>query len=205
MSAGQAASLLVLVRGLVFVLAEQSNFDSDQAIVGLMAKHLSEGRAFPLFFYGQTFLLGVEAWLAVPWFWLFGPTVFALKASLLATNLAVAWLLITGLMRGGGLRPAEAVLASTFFLMAPLVVSARLMEAQGGNVEPLLFVVGLWWLRRRPVWFGVVLAVGFLTREFVIYVVPVLLAGDLWSGRLRQASTVRHWLLGLVAFLVVWY
>ena len=35
---------------------EQSFFDSDQAIVGLMAKHLSELRAFPVFFYGQTYM-----------------------------------------------------------------------------------------------------------------------------------------------------
>ena len=35
-------------------------FDADQAIVGLMAKHISEGRAFPVFFYGQSYLLGAR-------------------------------------------------------------------------------------------------------------------------------------------------
>ncbi len=43
----------VLLRGAVFVWWEQASFDSDQAVTGLMAKHLSEGLAFPLFFYGQ--------------------------------------------------------------------------------------------------------------------------------------------------------
>jgi hypothetical protein len=33
--------LLVLARSAVFVLWEHSDFDSDQAITGLMAKHLS--------------------------------------------------------------------------------------------------------------------------------------------------------------------
>ena len=37
---------------------------ADQAIVGLMAKNLSELRAFPVFFYGQTCMLGVEALVA---------------------------------------------------------------------------------------------------------------------------------------------
>ena len=55
---------LVVLRALVYLLFEQVAFDSDQAINGLMAKHLSQGRAFPLFFYGQTYMLAVEAWVA---------------------------------------------------------------------------------------------------------------------------------------------
>jgi hypothetical protein len=43
------AWLVLLARSLVFIVYPQSFFDSDQAIVGLMAKHLIEGRAFPLF------------------------------------------------------------------------------------------------------------------------------------------------------------
>src|SRR6185295_17145002 len=57
---------LVVLRSLVFVCWPASHFDSDQAVTGLMAKHLSELRAFPVFWYGQTYMLGVEAWLAAP-------------------------------------------------------------------------------------------------------------------------------------------
>ena len=39
-----SAILLVIVRSFVSVAYEQLDFDSDQAIVGLMAKHLSELR-----------------------------------------------------------------------------------------------------------------------------------------------------------------
>src|SRR5687767_15317736 len=77
--------LLVVARSLVYTVFSHAHFDSDQAIVGLMAKHLSEGRAFPLFFYGQSYMLAVEAWLAVPFFWMAGPTVAALRASLILT------------------------------------------------------------------------------------------------------------------------
>ena len=45
---------LTVVRSAVFVFWPASHFDSDQAITGLMAKHLAEGRAFPVFWYGQT-------------------------------------------------------------------------------------------------------------------------------------------------------
>src|SRR5262245_25575604 len=57
-------ALVILARSAIFVFWEQAHFDSDQAIVGLMAKHLSEGRAFPLFMYGSNYVLAIEAWMA---------------------------------------------------------------------------------------------------------------------------------------------
>src|SRR5215831_17708709 len=86
--------LLVVARAAVFLVRPETYFDADQAIVGLMAKHLSELRAFPVFLYGQTYMLGVEAWLAAPLFLLFGPTIGALKLPLLAMNVAIALMVI---------------------------------------------------------------------------------------------------------------
>src|SRR5262245_35744380 len=80
------ATAIIVFRSLAYLFFEQLAFNSDQAIVGLMAKHLSEGRAFPLFFYGQTYMLGVESWAAAPVFLVAGPTVRALRLSLLAWN-----------------------------------------------------------------------------------------------------------------------
>ena len=77
---------LVLLRSAVFVFGAQPQFDSDQAIVGLMAKHVSEMRALPIFFYGQHYMLAVEAWLAAPLFYLAGPSVTALKLPLLGST-----------------------------------------------------------------------------------------------------------------------
>ena len=55
-----------------------------------MTKHLSEFRAFPLFFYGQNYMLGVEAWITVPFFWIGGPTVAMQRLPLVLVNLCVA-------------------------------------------------------------------------------------------------------------------
>ncbi len=195
--------LLVIARSLVFVVYEHAHFDSDQAIVGLMAKHLSEGRAFPLFFYGQSYMLGVEAWWAVPFFWVAGATVAALRASIVATNLAVVTLLIVGLHRCG-LRPFHALVPALFLVFPAPDTAAFLVEAQGGNIEPFLWILMLWFVRERPFWLGSLLAIGFLNREFVLYAVPVLLAGQAWSGTLFTRSRVRAWLFALVAFLAVW-
>ena len=197
------AAALVVLRALVYLLFEQVEFDSDQAINGLMAKHLSQGRAFPLFFYGQTYMLAVEAWVAVPFFWIAGPTVGALRFSLLTWNIAFGVLLVVGLQRDAGLRPWTALLPALFFLAAPASVSKQLIEAQGGIIEPFVYIALLWFLRRRPLWFGAVLAIGFRNREFTMYAVPVLLALELLTGELNR-SRVRDWLLSMVMFLAVW-
>jgi hypothetical protein len=194
---------LIFARSVVYLAYEQSYFDSDQAVTGLMAKHLSEGRAFPLFMYGQSYMLAVEAWLTVPIFWIAGPTVAALRLSLILMNCAVAALLIAGLWTWAGLRPWYGLAASLFFVLPPPLTSASLVEAGGGNIEPFLYVLLLWPLRNRPFLFGALLALGFLNREFTIYALPVLLAGQLITRQLFTAAVLRQWLLAFVAFVVV--
>lgn len=196
--------VLVLARSVTFTLFEHAHFDSDQAIVGLMAKHLSEGRAFPLFFYGQPYMLAIEAWLAVPFFWIAGPTVASLRALLIVINLGIVSTIIAGLHKYGGLRPWHALVAALFFVFPSPRTASEILEAQGGNIEPFVWILVLWFVRERPFWFGALLAVGFLNREFAIYAIPVLLAGQLWTRTLFKRETWRAWLFSLVTFLAVW-
>jgi len=197
------AAGLILLRSLSYLLFEQFGFDSDQAINGLMAKHLSQGRAFPLFFYGQTYMLAVESWVAVPFFWIAGPTVAALRASLLAWNLAFAALVIVALHRDAGLGWWLAIVPALFFAAAPPSIAKQLIEAQGGIIEPFVYIAILWFLRRHPIWFGAVLAIGFRNREFTMYSVPVLVAIELVTGALTS-TRIREWLLSFVIFVAVW-
>jgi hypothetical protein len=64
--------------------------------------------------------------------------------------------------------------ALLFALAAP-GVTARLLDANGGNVEPLLYVLLLWLTRHRPRGCGFIFAIGFLQREFVLYGLAALL------------------------------
>jgi hypothetical protein len=194
-----AGVAIVVFRALVYLLFEQVAFDSDQAIVGLMAKHLIEGSAFPLFFYGQTFGLAVESWVAAPFFLIAGPTVVALRVSMLMWNIAFALLVMIGLSRDGGLRPWSAFVAALFFLAAPLEISLQLMTA----IEPFVCIGLLWFLRRNPFWFGGVLAIGFRNREFTLYAVPVLLALELIMGELTR-TRMRDWFVSTAIFFAVW-
>jgi hypothetical protein len=194
----------VLIRTAVFVCWEHSSFDSDQAVVGLMAKHISEGRAFPLFFYGQNYLLAVQAWLAAPVFLVLGPTVLALKLPLLVLNLAVALLLVHLLQRDAGLRPAFAGMAAAIFVLAPVGMSAQLMNALGVSVEPFLYVLLIWVWRARPVWLGVVLGVGFLHREFTAYGFLAILVVGLCDRSIWTRKRLTELAVAVVVAVMLW-
>jgi hypothetical protein len=196
------AALAVVLRSFVYLLFEQLSFDSDQAITGLMAKHLAERRAFPLFFYGQTYMLAVEAWAAAPFFVIAGPSVAALRASLLVWNLAFAWLLIATLRLHNRISAWLALVPALVFVLAPPSIATDLMNAQGAIVEPFVYVAALWLLRRRPLWFGAVLGIGFRNREFVAYAVPALLIVELAAGAIDR-KRITEWLAAAVAFAAV--
>jgi hypothetical protein len=188
-----ALAMLTVARSAVFVFWPASHFDADQAITGLMAKHLAELRAFPVFWYGQTYMLAVEAWLAAPLMAVAGATVTALKLPLLTMNVAIAWLLFRGLTRDMEMEERRAAFATLFFVLAAPMTSAHFLTANGGNVEPALYVLLLWTLRRRPFWMGAVLGIGFLNREFTIYGIAALLIVDALSRRLlTRASAARY-------------
>jgi hypothetical protein len=162
-------AVLVLGRSAVFVFWEQSFFNANQAVFGLMAKHIAENRAWPVFMYGQNYMLAVEAWLAAPVFLIAGPSVAALKLPLLAMNLVIALLLVWMLREQARLSPTFTAFATVFFVIPPPGTAAQLLEVNGGNIEPLLYVLLLWLTRARPVWCGLVLGVGFLNRPFTVY------------------------------------
>ena len=196
--------VFVLFRSLLFVFGATLSFDADEGVFGLMAKHLVEGRAFPLFMYGQSYILAVEAWTAAPIFLLAGPSIAALKLPLLGVNLAVALLLIHLLEREGGLRPMYALIATLFFILPPPGTVATLLQASGGNVEPFLYVLLLWLFRRRPLLFGLVAGLGFLQREFTIYGIAAIVIVQFVNAQTDPTDDWRALLRGLRIAAEVW-
>ena len=198
------AVALVLLRSIVPTVYEGFYFDSDQAIVGLMAKHLSEFERFPLFYYGLNYILGVEAWIIAPFFWLARPSVAVMRVPLILLNAIVAIWLITALGRRLGLRPLVAFVAALPFVMPAPVVASQLLETAGACVEPFVYVLILWRLRHHAVVFGAVLAVGFLHREFTIFVLPSLVIVEAATGELWDPTTLRRAAWIGAGFAVVW-
>ena len=197
-----AAVVLVTLRCAPFILFEQLHFDSDQAVVGLMAKHLVEGRTFPIFFYGQNYMLAVQAWMAAPFFAIGGATIAMLRLPLLIVNLVVAiWLMARLVLRG--VSAGMAFVAALPFIAPAALASKLLMEALGASVEPFLYVLVLWSLRRRPIAFGILFAFAYLHREFVLFVLPALAV--VWiTGADRDRPAAMDVVKAAAAFAVVW-
>ena len=195
------ATAIVVLRSIVPLSFEQI-FDSDQAVYGLMTKHLSEFRAFPLFFYGQNYMLGVESWIAVPFFWLGGPTVAMQRLPLVLLNVAIAcayvWMFVQV-----GLRPRYALAASLPLIAFAPSVSVDFVAALGSGIEPFGYALLLWLIRDRPLAFGALLAFGTLHREFTFLALPALAAVEIgkrlfWSVpslAKRAAGFAAVWLL----------
>ena len=200
------AILLVVATGrsAVFVIAPESYFDADQAVFGLMAKHLAELRAFPLFMYGQSYILGVEAWMAAPLFAAFGTSATLLKLPLLALNDVIAWLLMRTFEREMDLRPAAAALASLPFALPSVALAAAFVEPSGGNLEPYLYILLLWLTRTRPIWGGVILGIGFLHREFTVYALAALLVIDTFDRTLFTRAGLARRGTQVVAAAAIW-
>ncbi len=195
---------VVVGRSLVFVMFEQAQFDADQAVMGLTAKHIAELRAFPFYVYANDYLLVVESWLSAPFLALFGTSVAALRLPLVLLNLVAGGLLVTVLARELHLRPLVALVPALFFVAAPPVLAAELLTAVGGNIEPFVYVLLLWLTRARPIAFGVIFLVGFMNREFTAYAVSALLVIEALQGRLWHVDNLRQKGVVVMVFAAGW-
>ena len=128
--------------------------DADESIVGLMAKHMMEGKDFPVFFYGQSYGLALlEAGTAAIFFALFGVSTVSLKAAMLLLW-GSGWLIfVMAVARLGGRRAAW--IAGLLLILCP-AWGAWSMKARGGYLTAfILSSLALWLLggvmrSRRP-------------------------------------------------------
>src|SRR5438552_18864775 len=83
--------LFVFVAAARFAIlfASQTHVHSDEAIIGLMGKHILEGRHFPFYMYGQPYNAGAawEAYLAAIAFAFSGVGVIPLKSCIVVLSL----------------------------------------------------------------------------------------------------------------------
>ncbi len=79
-----AIIVLCFITRLPQILSPNLLLDGDESILGLMAKHLSEGKEFPVIFYGQSYGFSlIETLFGATAFKLFGVNAIALRLSLL--------------------------------------------------------------------------------------------------------------------------
>src|SRR5215475_9448785 len=101
------------------LFASQTHVHSDEAIIGLMGKHILEGRYFPFYMYGQPYNAGAawEAYLAAIAFAFFGVGVIALKICIVLLSLLCLFLFYRMCLALYDERTA--LLASVVFALTP--------------------------------------------------------------------------------------
>jgi hypothetical protein len=186
----------VLIR-LGLLLLDWPGTDSDEGTMGLMALHIAGRGDFPFFFYGQTYMGALQAYLGAVFFTLFGSSVFTLRLGLLLlfTLFLVTMYLLLRLLYTP---PFALVALALLDLGGPELLKPQLLGL-GGYPETLLFgALGLLlatWLalgaradaRRQPRWlrlaayagFGLTLGLGWWSDPLVL---PFIVAAALLLG-----------------------
>src|SRR6266487_4447899 len=86
--------ILIAAARFTILLTSQTHVHSDEAIIGLMGKHILEARYFPFYMYVQPYNAGAawEASLAAIAFALFGVSVISLKGCIVVLSLLALFL-----------------------------------------------------------------------------------------------------------------
>jgi hypothetical protein len=154
------AAIAAILMRLPFLLRGAAYFNSDEAIEGLMVRHIHE---WPIFYWGQGYKGVPEVYLAWPVFAIFGPSIIALKSVTLVlwaiavgtlTRLGQRWyddataaiaavLLITGppALAFWSLSANAEVVWLTMVIGAMLLLYQRTVDAPGTPVSRLVFVL----------------------------------------------------------------
>jgi 4-amino-4-deoxy-L-arabinose transferase-like glycosyltransferase len=111
--------LAATVSYFIILFQSQTHVHSDEAIIGLMGKHILEGRYLPFYMYGQSYNAGAawEAYLAAISFGVFGVGVVPLKSCIVVLSLVCLVLFYTMAHRFYGRRTA--VLGALAFALSP--------------------------------------------------------------------------------------
>lgn len=201
------------------LVANRFVIDSDEAIVGLMAKHIAEGEAFPTFYYGQHYMGSLEAICVAVLFWVFGASTIALKLvpfcfslililvvyelayqvankltariSALLCAIPPSALVIWSSMSRGGFIEIVVIGALSLLLLQNWLTANKISLKL---VAATGFVLGVgWWVNNQILYFMLPVAVIMLGRILWLYQTPL-------SGRLLILSKVA--VIGLLSWLV---
>jgi 4-amino-4-deoxy-L-arabinose transferase-like glycosyltransferase len=111
-------------------------FNADEAVVGLMARHILQG-ARPVFFYGQAYMGSLDAWLIAGGFALFGQAVWVIR---LVQTLLFLGTVATTYWLGHTIFRSEWVAgaAALFLAIPPVLVTLYTTVTLGGYGEAIL-------------------------------------------------------------------
>jgi Dolichyl-phosphate-mannose-protein mannosyltransferase len=172
--------LLGLALRLAIIAGPLGEIDGDEAVVGLMARHIAFLGERPVFYWGQPYLGSLEAFTAAPLFRLFDSSTLLLKLVPTAYGLGFLGLCAATARQLFGTGPGLATAA--YLALAPAMWAVWSTKARGGYAEVLflgqaLLLVTLPFARRPTgplamLW-GLLVGLAFWTHLLaVVYILP---------------------------------
>ena len=130
-----ASFLLALTLKGALILDDAISFNADEAVVGLMARHILAGER-PVFFYGQSYLGSLDAWLSAAVMTMVGQKVLAirlLQTFLYAGTVATTYLLGRKIFNNRWI----GTVATLLMAIPPILVTVYTTASLGGYGEVL--------------------------------------------------------------------
>lgn len=128
---------VALAARLILLVSNSVSFHADEAVVGLMARHILAGER-PTFFYGQAYMGSLDAWLIALGFRLLGDSVLTIRLVqsvlyllVVASGFVLAWRLSE--------RKIIATVAGLVLAVPPVNSALYTTATLGGYNETLLF------------------------------------------------------------------
>jgi len=188
--------LLALAYRLILLRTTMAGVDSDQAVAGIMARHVLRGER-PIFFYGQSYNGALEAYLTAAAFRLFGQDDLTLRLAHTLCSVALVAQLYGLARRLYGPRVAVAT-GLWLAVPAPMLVwwgaaaGASYIEAAVLGAGLFLVATRRWWLGRPRRYdlpaLGLLAGLGVWVHPMIAYYLVALAVAALplaWRGRAR--------------------
>lgn len=203
-----ASLLIAAALKLALLWTESVPFNSDEAIIGLMARHILQGER-PIFFYGQAYMGSLDAWLVSSAFAVFGESILAIRLVQLVLYLAfilTAWMIAKRVFPDPRIANLVAILAA----IPPLLITTYTTATLGGYGETLVLgnIILLFgyevakgrWCDSFVAWFflGIVGGLAFWTLGLAVIYLAAVFLFILWAGIKRER--VSFYLVALLGF-----
>jgi len=168
---------------LAIIASPLGELDGDEAVVGLMARHIAFLGERPVFYYGQPYLGSLEAFSAAPLFVLFDAGTLVLK--LVPTAYSIGFVVITALVAQRMFGRGPALVTAAYLAVPPVMLAVWSTKARGGYAELLFLGAALLLVtlhlaevgtRRVAVLWGLLVGLACWTHLLaVVYVVPAVI------------------------------
>lgn len=210
------ALLIGLLLKIILLITDSVTFNSDEAILGLMAKNILSHGERPIFFYGQLYMGAIDAYFVAAAFAIFGQTVTVIR--LVQIILYLATLATTYLLALRITADRFAATAAALLYAIPPVLISLYTTATLGDYQEILLLNNLIFLivwdilsgkkQSKGWWFvaGILAGIGWWSLALIIVSLGPLTLQGLWHFRRKlPVQKIGVLIIGFVIGAAPWF